>query len=262
MHCSLHNLLEQLDHGRLMFFPQLNAEAEWVDSLEQVLRRRGNEAIAFYIGDEKFLEGFKVIPDLVRLPYPLCWFEGQLSSGGESRSGLLCEETSDGIEIAVFARNRDRDSWCVMAGLRIKRLSDELFECRQMTGFSEFQEVFEQVVDRLGAFLSALNCVNVTREVTKVDKRLQDRRAKRGRRPIFDYWTLMLDLGRSGDRSADLGGSHRSPRVHLRRGHVRKYLPGKWCWVNAAVVGQKSSGIVHKEYAVAACEMSTGRGPC
>nr|MCF1501516.1 hypothetical protein [Allorhizobium sp. Av2] len=44
------------------------------------------------------------------------------------------------------------------------------------------------------------------------------------------------------------GGSHASPRLHLRRGHLRR-LPEKTVWVRAAMIGAASeTGTVTKDY--------------
>ncbi len=48
----------------------------------------------------------------------------------------------------------------------------------------------------------------------------------------------------------NFGGTHASPRLHLRRGHPRQYAPGKYCWVQPCVVGNKAAGMVHKDYAI------------
>jgi hypothetical protein len=62
----------------------------------------------------------------------------------------------------------------------------------------------------------------------------------------------MLDFdGEEDPRSgAGVGGTHASPRIHLRRGHIR-HLPRKNVWVNATVVGRRT-GVVMKDYSVKA----------
>jgi hypothetical protein len=99
-------------------------------------------------------------------------------------------------------------------------------------------------------FLSALNCININRIEHKPSEKLQKARAKRGKQPLFSYWTLEIDLPKSRAAGEDYGGTHASPRVHLRRGHPRKYAPGKYCWVQPHVVGNKAAGMVHKDYSV------------
>lgn len=96
-----------------------------------------------------------------------------------------------------------------------------------------------------------LACKNVyTREVKPsfTEKRVA---AKRKRR-IFTYHVLEVgDTFTTGQRRGPQGGRD-SPRVHLRRGHVRHLSDkhgGGITWVNATVVGSKT-GMVHKDYGV------------
>lgn len=100
------------------------------------------------------------------------------------------------------------------------------------------------------SLLNALSCSNIEIvDFAKAPEKLNKKRASKSKPPIFTYKTLAISGGRS--KTSHLGGSHSSPRVHLRRGHIRR-LPDKNVWVNACVVGDKSKGIVHKDYAVTA----------
>lgn len=94
-----------------------------------------------------------------------------------------------------------------------------------------------------------MNCTNVGRQEHKPDAALQKARAKRGKQPLFSYWTLELN-GRDGGAAQSFGGTHASPRVHLRRGHPRQYAPGKWTWVQPHAVGNRELGMVHKDYVI------------
>ncbi|WP_339799669.1 hypothetical protein [uncultured Marinobacter sp.] len=100
-------------------------------------------------------------------------------------------------------------------------------------------------------FLSALACSNsLTVDEPSNRHRLNKKRIKQGKPPFYSYKILKISQDRMNSRQG-LGGSHQPPRVHLRRGHIRR-LPNKTVWVNAAVVGDKSKGFVAKDYAVAA----------
>ena len=70
--------------------------------------------------------------------------------------------------------------------------------------------------------------------------------AKKGVPPIYTYHTLVLKP--RVEPGPPLGGTHASPRAHLRRGHFRHYKSGKVVWVEAHAVGDKKLGIVHKDY--------------
>jgi len=43
-------------------------------------------------------------------------------------------------------------------------------------------------------------------------------------------------------------GTHRSPREHVRRGHVRRYADGKKIWIQSMVVNPGNGGKVTKDY--------------
>lgn len=51
------------------------------------------------------------------------------------------------------------------------------------------------------------------------------------------------------------GGTHASPRWHMRRGHWRKYKTGKRVWIDNMEVGDKSLGVVAHDYVVTCNQM-------
>lgn len=99
------------------------------------------------------------------------------------------------------------------------------------------------------ALIEVLSCKNVLTNETPPPAPLNKKRLAKGKPPFFEYKTLLLDPSEASSPTATLGGTHASPRVHLRRGHIRR-LPNRNIWVNAAVVGNRQSGMVLKDYAV------------
>jgi hypothetical protein len=108
-------------------------------------------------------------------------------------------------------------------------------------------------------FCSVVNCSNVSSSRVSPPQNLNKKRIKSGKTPLFEYHVLELsvDAGRGGvssrrDGNGGVVGPDRvSPRVHLRRGHIRRlHDSGRVVWVNAAVVGAKDRGVVVKDYAV------------
>ncbi len=61
---------------------------------------------------------------------------------------------------------------------------------------------------------------------------------------------VAIDPERLRSASADLGGSHASPRWHLRRGHWRQMADGRRIFVRQCEVGDPERGGVVKDYAV------------
>lgn len=106
--------------------------------------------------------------------------------------------------------------------------------------------------DELGVmyeFLAALSCKNIALVDSAPAEKLNASRAKKGKQQFFTYKELVIEAQGSTPEGAGMGGTHASPRVHLRRGHIRR-LSGGNVWVNAAVVGSKSLGMVTKDYRV------------
>lgn len=98
-------------------------------------------------------------------------------------------------------------------------------------------------------FLSALQCNNTRPEIIKAPKFINTKRKKKGLTPIFEYKVLTIDTQSTGSSQGAGKGTHASPRVHLRRGHIRRLID-KIVWVNPCVVGDKSKGVIHKDYEV------------
>lgn len=104
-------------------------------------------------------------------------------------------------------------------------------------------EDFADDVMALLSFLNILKCRNV-----QVEKVVPKKQSKcKSALPFDTYHVLTI-----GSHEADcqhLGGSHRSPREHIRRGHIRCLQSGKSVWVNAALVSSgRGFGVVTKDY--------------
>lgn len=99
----------------------------------------------------------------------------------------------------------------------------------------------------LVGFLNALACSNV-----KVERVANSKKAKLKRAIPFDsYHVLTIETVNSQSKaSCRSGDSHRSPREHIRRGHIRRIQDGRRIWVNAAVINAGSAGKVTKDYRV------------
>jgi hypothetical protein len=94
-------------------------------------------------------------------------------------------------------------------------------------------------------FLQVLNCVNVRTEEVPAPAALNKKRAKSGKPPIYSYKTLVLRPNAA--KRVDGGGTHDSPRIHLRRGHIKHRKTGNFWW-QPCVVGDRAKGVVMKDY--------------
>ena len=117
---------------------------------------------------------------------------------------------------------------------------------------AEMHHPIKDFMDETGTllcFLNILQCSNVC-----VDKSYPNKQpAKHGKKdslPFDTYHILtMFRPDKNGQyNGAICGNAHRSPREHLRRGHIRRLQDGRKIWVNAAIVNPGVNGIVHKDY--------------
>ncbi len=106
-------------------------------------------------------------------------------------------------------------------------------------------------VGALLCFLNVLNCNNV--HIQRSEPKKSEKKIKAAL-PFDAYHVLTIDVGRSSSAGAGLAGcSHRSPREHLRRGHIRRLEDGRRIWVNATVVSAgRGFAKVEKDYRVTA----------
>lgn len=70
----------------------------------------------------------------------------------------------------------------------------------------------------------------------------------KGKAPLFSWHTVKIEPPKP--KQEPQGGTHASPRLHDRRGHLRRFKNGKTCWVRACKVGDASKGVVFKDYEV------------
>jgi hypothetical protein len=96
-----------------------------------------------------------------------------------------------------------------------------------------------------------LACCNVERKNITPSRQLQASRARKGKKPLFEYKVLVVPdaFGDGVEGSGNIHGRN-SPRSHLRRGHIRRLGEGRVVWVQACMVKGGTPGIVVKDYSL------------
>jgi hypothetical protein len=100
----------------------------------------------------------------------------------------------------------------------------------------------------LNAFY-VMGCSNVRLVDHAAPDALNKKRERSGKFPILSHKTLTVVTDAARGLRSDGGGTHSSPRVHLRRGHIRHLDDVRRTWVQSCVVGSKH-GMVTKDYQV------------
>ena len=210
-------------------------------------------AVCFDMGDVEGVPDLKIIPELLRMPYSVTWLEGQNRDGS---LGLLACEIGDGVLHVAVLNKRLRLAWQLVCVVEVFTDDTGDLRCRGLAMVSGSDSKNDAALNYaahaahlMARFVMALNCVNTKRVEHPAPKFMNQKRTAKGKQPLFSFWTLHLP-GLSAINGPALAGTHASPRLHLRRGHIRQYAPGKYTWVDACVVGNKQAGMVAKDYAI------------
>jgi hypothetical protein len=195
----------------------------------------------------------------LRLPHALValeFVEQSVSSKGNTgtcKVVLFCIDGEDSIYLRSAVSYSSNGSW--MINRRLVCIPKTNFLDRsdpkrvKVNFYSEGEDSFEVAfgtVKTVLCFLNALACSNVRVHASMPKKTGKKIKAAL---PFDTYHVLTVELpGRSSAR-AGLDGPHRSPREHLRRGHIRRLADGRRVWVNATVVAAgQEAGTVTKDY--------------
>lgn len=238
----LRELIEDICTGKVMCMSGIS------DAIEDEVMRRvpslSASAICFDGGNIKNMSNFKPIKEISTPPFNTCWLEFSYEKEADDRVvlGMIVGDLKPGISAFCFTKKTNQ--WMFVCyfsadGEKLKAIGD--------SEQSDVGKTAQEFASLARTFFTAINCTNIRRVEHNPDAKLQKARAKRGKQPLFSYWTLELDLDRT-ERGESLGGTHASPRLHLRRGHARQYAPGKWTWIQPFAVGNKKLGMVHKDY--------------
>lgn len=100
-------------------------------------------------------------------------------------------------------------------------------------------------------FVMLCHCVGVKPvKIFEPSEKLVKRAQERGNLPLNEYWSLNIFTGANRKTDAESGGTHASPRFHVRRGHIRHLSDGRMILVRSCTVGDASLGRIIKDYNV------------
>lgn len=108
--------------------------------------------------------------------------------------------------------------------------------------------IFQQLLYSLG-LLSTDGIIQ--NKVYPVKKFINSKRMKSGKPPIeFEHKVVEIDPMLLRIPGARLGGTHASPRLHMRRGHVRRLSEERTTFVRPHLVGRMDRGVITHEYKI------------
>lgn len=100
--------------------------------------------------------------------------------------------------------------------------------------------------------LGVINSAGVDQTHIPAPRWLNAKREKKGKGPIYGFNWVTIDTSSLKIPGVSLGGNHAPPRLHWRRGHVRRLRSGVITTVRPCLVGDVTRGAVDKSYRVRA----------
>lgn len=224
-------------------------------------------AVKFDLGDIAEVDDMACLSrnEFFKLPAPLCLF--QVTQEMDTHMFLAKETVAGGaFDVVRFGILAGHGRWEESA-LKVVMLDDGHYYCTDRhtgerldpaalkydvsgeTCPSEESYSFE-AIRRICLALEVFLCSNVIQVEQHPGKMTNRRRIEKGKIPFFTYRTLHV-TGDAAPRGDDeVQGTHASPRLHFRRGHIRKLADGRRTWVRSCLVGDKTKGFSGHDYKV------------
>ncbi len=264
------NYAAQAERGLILFaeLPEVHeVDREFAKSLSEIIR----DSIHFVIPDDgeifddelKGLEGKRI-----ELPYESMSIEfylsGKWSRGETGKAIVVATDDGDGIIVFAASASSGTEVWIPTAyAMRVPKninmtgkRSDHMTRSRVVCPGLLEEVGSDESHNHIGSFelcleelIEALSCKNISTANHQEVSVVNGKRIKEGKLPFYETKMLVIDTRASSAGKAGNGGSHASPRQHLRRGHIRR-LPNGNIWVNSCVVGDPTKGSINKHYSV------------
>lgn len=246
-----HQLVEAIRAGHIA-----EIEHHGAKSLEKMAQAIEN-AQCFSAGDADTYLGTSLADfssPLIKLPFPSTYVEFE---DGDAVHAILAGNSQDNgapcIEILSFS-HRPRLGWG--GGLwccRMKEGQVETFPFVDGTCITQEQMASRSkqgivLCSLFATFLIALNCSNVETISHAPPEKLNKKRISAGKTPLVVFKTLHIKPSASAIERAANGEGRTGPRLHFRRGHIRRLGEDRAIWVQPCMVGSLQSGMVMKDY--------------
>ena len=209
-----------------------------------------------------------LVADL-RPPYPVTVIEGEVYNDNAAASIILACDMGDHVALNFFThldaslRNIfDTDGEWIIAPLTCRvPYSDASIIGPQPVEMQVFlpdqgrlslpedDDKYDPYTHYYAGVCQILANHHVETEDVEPDAKAARSRRIRGKAPLFTYKTLVIGAPKKR-KVVRGGGTHASPRSHMRRGYYRTSRNGVRHWVQACMVKGETPGFVHKDYRV------------
>ncbi|NOX73762.1 MAG: hypothetical protein GXP03_09130 [Alphaproteobacteria bacterium] len=213
-------------------------------------------APVYYFADQAAFDS-DVVGDLrslimdapLQLPHPAVIFE--VRDRNPQRSSLLvyARQFEGRVEAVFIYKDKKRRQWtdCLAHAVFTKPGWSEVTANPKLS--QKEAAIYNEVVT--GIVWRALTILAHAGEekTRKINPALRRKYAKAGVRG-WSWHQITIDLKRARAKHAALGGTHASPRWHIRRGHWRRLAGGRRIFIRQCQIGDPATGGVVKDYVV------------
>lgn len=224
------------------------------------LRDSKNEILCFDAGKTDNLNGAPT-PTSTHMPFKKIWVEfKQADTALNPTVCIHAEEFEFGVLCSIWSINNKKE-WIYGDSFSFDKSEDGGFSLRNInTRFSSSnikreggdKKPFHHVLKTAHlfyTFLGALSRKGSTTTEHKLSNALNKSRSRKGKQPLFKFYTLNIDMYKNKEKKSHKGGSHASPRPHKRRGHYATSKKGKTFWRKDSFPNKNKQGMIHKDYA-------------
>lgn len=191
----------------------------------------------------------KTAEDICRLPYKRMMVEASVAGADCSWVIVQATEVSDTELRLIFAQRDLNGRWFSTAPFSVELHGETV---RTIGHVDDAQiEHYKYAFALLMRTCLAMQCNNVRAERPAFFRKTTTK-PKGGKQALFSHKVLVVDVSGQGSAEGERTGTHASPRLHLRRGHIRRLASGETVWVQPCVVGDKSKGMLTKDYRIVA----------
>jgi hypothetical protein len=216
-------------------------------------------------------DGLKGLPSNLRLPFPITsmyFLEAPTPYDGNLHlhASIVIVEETDGVGFGIYSFGligvtKNTGTWRLlpfMSAMGNTIIPTKDGNATKLTTIPldgveatpEMTAAFGASVQRVTLeLIEALSCSNVTHE-----KHARAKSTKKGEPLMYDeYRTLVIEIkgAKSAPTNASEGSSGRTPREHLRRGHIHSYHTNNGIikhWINSVIVNAGVGGKITKVY--------------
>lgn len=206
---------------------------------------------AAFDSDEVDQAARALMTELPRLPHAEVLFEVQDQNGKIDSQVVYAKHINDAVECAYFFRDKTSGRWTDILvhgqfcdpGIADVELNPRTAEEER----ADYARAATGIVWRALGILAA-NAETIPREIPRTRRRKLERAGVTG----WTWSMVSVDPAQIQPKPTGLGGTHATPRWHIRRGHWRNLAGGRRVFVRECQVGDMARGGVVKDYEVAA----------